>query len=91
MDKFTEIKVKTLLDSRDNLAGEINLIREMMEQPTRTMEKNAFDQEVGIVRDIQKEVRALNDKIKKLCMKADLNTTESGFIANQKNFLADRD
>ena len=37
MNKFTEIKgVKIFLDSRDNLAGEINWIIEMMEQPTRT-------------------------------------------------------
>ena len=37
-----------------------------------------------IVRDMQ-EIRALNDKIKSLCMKADLDLTESSFIANQKN------
>ena len=50
MDKFTELKgVKTLLDSRDNLAWEINLIIEMMEQPNRTTEKDTFDQEVALV------------------------------------------
>ena len=85
-DKFTEIKgVKTLLYSQDNLAGEINLIKEMMEQPNRTTEKDAFDQEVAIVRDMQKEIRSLNNKIKSLCMKANLDLTESGFMANQKN------
>ena len=85
MDEFTEIKgVKILLGSQDNLTGEINLIIEMMEQPTKTMEKDAFNQEVAIVWDMQKEIRALNDKIKSLCMKADLDITESGFIVNQK-------
>ena len=89
MNKFTEIKgVKTLLESRDNQEGEINLIIEMMEQPNRTMEKDAFDQKVAIVRDLQKEIRALNDKIKSLFMKANLDLTGSDFIANQKNQIS---
>ena len=85
MDEFIEIiGVKTFLDSWDNLAGEISLIIEMMEQPNRILEKDAFDQEVAIVRDMQKEIRALNGKIKGLCMKANLGLTESSFIANKK-------
>ena len=34
------------------------------------------------------EIRALNDKIKSLCIKAELDLTESGFIVNQKNQIS---
>ena len=44
MNKFIEIEgIKTLLGSQNNLAGEINLIIEMMEQPNRTTEKDGFN------------------------------------------------
>ena len=52
------------------------------------MEKVAFNQEDAIVRDMQKEIRALNDKIKSLCMKADLDLTESDFIADKNNQIS---
>ena len=55
-----------------------------MELPNRTIEKDAFDQKVAIMQDMQKEIRDLNDKIKSLSMKADLDLTESSFIANQR-------
>ena len=73
-----------MLDSRDNLSGEINLIIEMMEQSNKTIEKDAFNQEVARVQDMKKEIRVLNDKIKSTCMKAGLDLTESSFIANEK-------
>ena len=39
----------------------------MTEQPYRKV-KEAFDQEAAVVWDMQKEIRALNDNIKSLCM-----------------------
>ena len=56
----------------------------MMEQSNKTIEKDAFNQEVARVQDMKKEIRVLNDKIKSTCMKADLDLTESSFIANEK-------
>ena len=43
-----------------------------MIKSNKTIEKDAFNQEVAIVQDIQ-EIRALNDKIKSLWMKVDLD------------------
>ena len=85
MDNFKNLKgIKTLIDARENLRSNFVVITEVLEQ-TKNLKKKALEVEEASIKEMPREIGSLNDKIKGICTKAELNLEESGFVDKQQS------
>lgn len=77
------------MDSRNVLKEDISLNTDMLEE-REGLRKKTFQEEEAIIKELQIEVRSLNDKIKGLCIKAELDLRECGFVEEQRREIGFR-
>lgn len=84
MKNYKNIKgINALTDCKNNLKNGINLNLELLEKDKNLKVK--FFKETTIIKSLQGEIRVLDAKIKAICIKANLNLQDGGFMEDQRN------
>lgn len=65
------------------MKNDINLSLELLEKEKNLKEKS-YKEEEAIIKNLLKETRVLDSKIKEICIKANLNLQDGRFVDDQR-------